>query len=120
MTTAVKVELGPRSYEVRIVSEPESGAFGAFAREALEARWAGRGCRAALIVTENNLGWVVTPGMSEQLAAAIRAASVSTDRAMAERVVAAAKNFSSDRALSSYAALVRELLGNPDRAERIS
>jgi colanic acid biosynthesis glycosyl transferase WcaI len=69
---------------------------------------------AALTVTENKLGWVVTPGMSGQLAAAIRAAAASSDPSMAENAVAAAGNFSPARALTSYAALVQELLRNPD------
>jgi colanic acid biosynthesis glycosyl transferase WcaI len=69
---------------------------------------------AALTVTENKLGWVVTPGMSGQLAGAIRAAASSSDSSMAENAVAAAGNFSPERALTSYAALVQELLRNPD------
>jgi glycosyltransferase involved in cell wall biosynthesis len=75
---------------------------------------------AALTVTENNLGWVVAPGMSDQLARAIRAASLSTDPSMAERAVAAARNFSSDRALTSYALLIHELLRNPDKSRQMS
>lgn len=65
---------------------------------------------AALTVAENGLGWVVTPGRSDQLADAIRQASNSSDTAMAGRAVAAARQFSPERALSSYAGLVRELL----------
>jgi colanic acid biosynthesis glycosyl transferase WcaI len=65
---------------------------------------------AALTVKENNLGWVVTPGRSDQLAEAIRAASLSRDGSMAERAVAVAGNFSPDRALASYAGLVSEFL----------
>jgi colanic acid biosynthesis glycosyl transferase WcaI len=65
---------------------------------------------AALTVTENNLGWVVTPGRADHLAAAIRAAAASTDPSMADRVVAAAGDFSADRALTSYALLIRGLL----------
>jgi 3-dehydroquinate synthase len=51
----MRVELGPRSYEVRVVSGEGAGAFGRFAREALEATWAGRGCRSALAVTDEHL-----------------------------------------------------------------
>ncbi len=69
---------------------------------------------AALTVTENNLGWVVMPGMPDQLAQAIRAAASSSDPSMAENAVAAAGNFSPERALTSYAMLVQELLLNPD------
>src|SRR5262245_2140789 len=47
----VRVELGPRSYEVRVVSGQGEG-FGAFARSALETTWSGRNCRRALLVTD--------------------------------------------------------------------
>ncbi len=53
--SSVRVELGPRAYEVRVVSGEGTGAFGAFAREALETAWSGRGCRAGLVVTDENL-----------------------------------------------------------------
>jgi colanic acid biosynthesis glycosyl transferase WcaI len=68
---------------------------------------------AALTVSENNLGWVVMPGMPDQLAQAIRAAASANDSSMAENAVAAAANFSPERALTSYAMLVQELLRNP-------
>ena len=68
---------------------------------------------AALTVTENNLGWVVMPGRADQLVAAIRAASLCEDAAMAGRAVATAGNFSAERALNGYAALLLELLRNP-------
>jgi glycosyltransferase involved in cell wall biosynthesis len=68
---------------------------------------------AALTVSENNLGWVVMPGMPDQLAKAIRAAASSSDSSMAENAVAAAANFSPERALTGYAMLVQELLRNP-------
>jgi colanic acid biosynthesis glycosyl transferase WcaI len=71
---------------------------------------------AALTVTENRLGWVVMPGMPDQLVKAIRAAASSSDSSMAENAVAAAGNFSPERALTSYALLVQELLQNPDRS----
>ena len=51
----MRVELGPRSYEVRVVSGEGASAFGRFAREALEASWAGRGCRSSLVVTDEHL-----------------------------------------------------------------
>lgn len=69
---------------------------------------------AALTVSENRLGWVVTPGRPDQLADAVRLASRSQDAEMAERAVATARTFSAERALSSYAALVAELLSNHD------
>ena len=53
--SSVRVELGTRSYEVRVVSGEGPGAFGRFAREALEGCWAGRGCRSALVATDEHL-----------------------------------------------------------------
>lgn len=69
---------------------------------------------AALTVSENGLGWVVTPGRPDQLADAVRLASRSQDTGMAERAVATARSFSPERALASYAALVAELLSDRD------
>ncbi len=65
---------------------------------------------AALTVVENNLGWVVRPGMAEDLAKAVRVASASADPSMAERAVMAAGNFALDRAMVGYARLAAELL----------
>jgi 3-dehydroquinate synthase len=53
--TRVRIELGPRSYEVRVVSDAGADAFAEFARASLEASWAGRGCRSALVVTDEHL-----------------------------------------------------------------
>jgi 3-dehydroquinate synthase len=50
----VRVELGPRTYEVRVVTGRGTG-FGAFVRSALEATWSGRNCRRALLVTDTNV-----------------------------------------------------------------
>jgi 3-dehydroquinate synthase len=50
----VAVDLGPRSYEVRVVSE-RTTAFGTCVREALDSTWAGRSCRSALVVTDEHL-----------------------------------------------------------------
>ena len=50
----VPVPLGPRAYEVRVVSG-DPGGCGPFARSALDATWAGKACRAALIVTDRNV-----------------------------------------------------------------
>ncbi|MCA6121759.1 glycosyltransferase family 4 protein [Bradyrhizobium sp. WSM 1704] len=69
---------------------------------------------AALTVKESGLGWVVTPGRPDRLADAVRLASQSRDAAMAERAVAAARTYSPERALGSYAALIGELLCNRD------
>lgn len=73
---------------------------------------------AALTVVENGLGWVVTPGRADQLAAAIRAASASCDGAMAERAVKAASKFDRSVAMNAYAALIDELLRNPNLSEQ--
>jgi putative colanic acid biosynthesis glycosyltransferase WcaI len=78
-----------------------------------------RDAEAALMVTENRLGWVVTPDSPDELAKAIRAASVSADPAMAERAVAAAKNFNLDRAMADYANLIDELLRGSKSEERL-
>jgi 3-dehydroquinate synthase len=48
------VELGPRSYEVKVVTG-QTEQFGAFVRASLDRSWAGRSCRAALLVTDSNL-----------------------------------------------------------------
>ena len=58
--TDVAVELGPRSYTVRVVSD-ELPAFPAFVRAALAATWGGNGCRRALIVTDENMAGHVEP-----------------------------------------------------------
>jgi 3-dehydroquinate synthase len=58
--TRVPVNLGPRSYEVRVVSG-EPGAFGPFARAALDATWAGRTCHRALVVTDENVAPLGAP-----------------------------------------------------------
>jgi colanic acid biosynthesis glycosyl transferase WcaI len=75
---------------------------------------------AALTVAKANLGWVVTPGMSDQLADAIRVASTSVDSSMPERIVAAARDFSSDRALTSYTSLIQGLLQKPKQSGQTS
>ncbi len=53
-TDDVTVPLGPRTYTVRVVSDATAG-FAAFAREALDASWAGRACRRALVVGDVNV-----------------------------------------------------------------
>lgn len=73
---------------------------------------------AALTVVEGGLGWVVTPGRADQLAAAIRAASASGDGVMAARAVKAAARFDRSVAMNAYAALIDELLRNPKLAEQ--
>jgi colanic acid biosynthesis glycosyl transferase WcaI len=75
---------------------------------------------AALTVTENDLGWVVMPGRPDELARALGAASLSQDSSMADRAVAIAKNFSRERAMSSYFGLIRGLLRDPKQTEHNS
>jgi glycosyltransferase involved in cell wall biosynthesis len=75
---------------------------------------------AAMTVSENNLGWVVRPGMADELARAIRAASLSTDRSIGERAVAAAEAFTLDRAMTGYVDLAGELLQPRARSEQMT
>jgi len=72
---------------------------------------------AALTVVENGLGWVVTPGRADQLASTIRAASRCGDGAFAERAVKTASRFDRSIAMNAYAALIDELLRNPNLRE---
>ena len=53
--TRVRVDLGLQSYEIEIHHEAPTSDFTRFARTCLEATWAGRGCRSALIVTDENV-----------------------------------------------------------------
>lgn len=68
---------------------------------------------AALTVMENGLGWVVTPGRADQLAAAIRVALHSDHGAMAARAVTTAARFDRNLAMNAYAGVMTELLRNP-------
>jgi colanic acid biosynthesis glycosyl transferase WcaI len=77
-----------------------------------------RDAEAALMVTEGGLGWVVTPERPNELAHAIRIASVSADAPMAERAVAAAKDFNLDRAMRDYGKLIDDLLQGSKAEER--
>jgi colanic acid biosynthesis glycosyl transferase WcaI len=77
-----------------------------------------RDAEAALMVTEGRLGWVVTPERPDELAQAIRTASVSADAPMAERAVAVARDFNLDRAMTDYAKLIDELLQGSKAEER--
>jgi glycosyltransferase involved in cell wall biosynthesis len=67
---------------------------------------------AALTVTEHALGWVVTPGKSDELARTIRLASWSEDPLRAERAATIARRFNFAAAMASYSALVQGLLRN--------
>ena len=57
------VELGPRSYEIRVVTG-QPGGFGPFVRAALDRTWAGRSCRSALLVTDSHLAALSLPPTS--------------------------------------------------------
>lgn len=70
--TIIPVPLGPRSYEVRVASGGPEG-FGPFARQALNATWAGRSCRRGLIVTDANVA-----AMAKPYADALRASGIAT------------------------------------------
>jgi 3-dehydroquinate synthase len=56
----VAVELGPRAYEVRVVTGRPAG-FGPFVRASLDRTWAGRSCRTALLVTDSHLAELSLP-----------------------------------------------------------
>jgi colanic acid biosynthesis glycosyl transferase WcaI len=75
---------------------------------------------AAVTIRENDLGWVVFPGKPDELAKALRDASLSEDPSMAERAVAIAKGFSMDRAIRCYANLVLKLLRDRNQSEHNS
>lgn len=97
-TTCVRVELGPRSYDVRVVSEHADG-FGPFARAALEATWGGRSCRRALVVTDTNVAPLVPP-----YAAAFGALGIATTVA---EIPPGEASKSLDRAVDLYDDLVK-------------
>jgi 3-dehydroquinate synthase len=48
------VALGPRSYAIQVVSGRPAH-LGSFTRRALDATWAGKACRSALVITDQNL-----------------------------------------------------------------
>jgi hypothetical protein len=58
--TRVKVELGPRSYDILVVTGGTPH-FGAFVRQALDRTWTGPSCRSALIVTDRHLADLSIP-----------------------------------------------------------
>jgi colanic acid biosynthesis glycosyl transferase WcaI len=65
---------------------------------------------AALLVTEHGIGWVVEPGQPDNLAIAIRSASLAVDAAMRERAVEVSQRYNFASAMASYAELMRKLL----------
>ena len=67
---------------------------------------------AAITVKENRLGWVIGPDMSDELARTIQIASACADASMAQRAVTVARGFNLDRAMTSYADLIDEILAD--------
>jgi colanic acid biosynthesis glycosyl transferase WcaI len=64
---------------------------------------------AALTVSEHDLGWVVEPGNSGQLAQAIRQAAAQKDAARAQRAAGIARRFNFAAAMAGYSALLAKL-----------
>jgi colanic acid biosynthesis glycosyl transferase WcaI len=64
---------------------------------------------AALTVTEHDVGWVVPPGKSDELAGTMRLALLSEDPLRGERAAAIAGRFNFTEAMASYSLLIREL-----------
>ncbi len=94
----VRVDVSPRSYEVRVVSGGADG-FGTFASAALNATWAGRTCRRALLVTDENVAPLERP-----FVAALAALGITTTLAV---VPSGERSKSLDRAADLYDDLVR-------------
>ncbi len=53
--TRVRVDLGPRSYDIEIHHEAPASDFARFAKTSLDATWAGRSSRSALVITDENV-----------------------------------------------------------------
>jgi colanic acid biosynthesis glycosyl transferase WcaI len=71
---------------------------------------------AALTVSENGLGWVVSPGDAWELAKSIRIACSDQDiKIKSEKAVAIATRFDAGSALAKYQSLVETLLQRPDQ-----
>jgi 3-dehydroquinate synthase len=60
LDSRVHVELGPRPYEIRVVTG-RSHDFAPFVRAALDRTWSGTSCRTALIVTDSHLADLAIP-----------------------------------------------------------
>jgi colanic acid biosynthesis glycosyl transferase WcaI len=65
---------------------------------------------AALTVSEHDVGWVVAPGRSDELARTIHLALSSEDPLRAERAAVIAGRFNFAGAMGSYSLLIQELL----------
>lgn len=95
--TVVRVPLGPRSYDIAIVAD-RAADFGRFARAALDATWAGRGCRRGLVVADEH----VAP-LAEPLISALAGGGIDAERAV---VPAGEASKSLERASGLYDRLV--------------
>jgi 3-dehydroquinate synthase len=60
--TRVKVDLGPRAYDIQVVTGGTLQ-FGAFVRQALAKTWAASSCRSALIITDDHLADLSLPSL---------------------------------------------------------
>jgi 3-dehydroquinate synthase len=97
---AVRVALGPRSYDVRVLTD--GGAWtglSGFARCALDATWSGRTCRRALVVTDASVA-----ARAPAVVAALAEAGITATVAV---VPAGEPSKSLDRAADLYDELVR-------------
>ena len=94
----VRVDLGRRSYDVRVVTDAAPD-FGPFARTALDATWAGRACRSALLVTDVNVRTLCEP-----YAGALESAGIGVSVAA---VPAGEASKSLDRAAELFDELIR-------------
>ena len=56
----VHVELGPRSYDIQVVTGQVDG-FGQFVRTAIDRTWSGSSCQKALVVTDDHLASLNLP-----------------------------------------------------------
>jgi 3-dehydroquinate synthase len=103
--TDLRVELGTRSYDVRVVSSALEH-FGPFARMALEQTWAGRNCRQSLLVSDQHLADL---GMTEPYATALRSVGI-------EPITAIVPPGESSKSLAQASALYEALVrGKFDR-----
>ncbi len=93
----VRVELGARGYEVRVVTG--SNGLGRFARAALDATWGGRSCRRALLVTDANVA-----GLAPSIVAGLAEVGINATLAV---VPPGEPSKSLDRAADLYDDLVR-------------
>ena len=75
----VRVELGPRSYDVLIVTSGKPNEFGEFAKHSLETSWGGRGSRQALTVVDHNV-----ESFADAYESGLASAGISTRRAVVE------------------------------------